>query len=135
MIDESKTILLYDATCGFCDYTVKFILKHEKEGEDKILFAALQSELGTKVVKQYQLENIDSVIILTKGNIYTKSKAVFKVAEYLRFPYSTLIIFKIFPQLLRDKVYDLIAKYRKRIMGEITECEIPSIENRKRFIA
>jgi hypothetical protein len=47
----------------------------------------------------------------------------------LGFPFSLLGIFRLIPAALRDAVYDLIARNRKRWFGKTTKCRIPAPRN------
>jgi predicted DCC family thiol-disulfide oxidoreductase YuxK len=52
--EEYNEIVLFDGVCNFCDSSVQFILK--KERNPILKFASLQSETGQKLVKHYELD-------------------------------------------------------------------------------
>jgi predicted DCC family thiol-disulfide oxidoreductase YuxK len=131
-MEHSQQIIFYDGECGFCNFIVGFILKNEKK--PMFHFAALQSNLAHEIlIDQHQLSiNFDTFYYLNNDQIFTKSKGFFELAKHLKYPVRALRIFRFIPVFLTDKVYDLIAKRRKKIMTE--KCYLPTAEERKRFL-
>lgn len=129
----NEPILLYDGECGLCSFAVQFILRYEK---DKcIKFATLQSDWAEDVLRNTANvpTNLDSVVLLQNQTIYIKSKAIMRIAPYLRFPFNLLIIFKIIPTTIADAIYDWVAKNRQRFFKP--RCLIVDKEQSDRFIA
>lgn len=125
-------ILIYDGECAFCDASVDFVLKNEKDA--KINFLWLQSPKAEELLKTYDiLSNLDTIVLIEKDKAYQRSSAALKVFRYLKWPYNWMRIGLIVPRPIRDFVYDLIAKHRKKIMGSTT-CELP-IGKEGRFIS
>src|SRR5262245_40385253 len=59
MTNTQKPVLLYDGVCGFCNKTVQFILKHDRNGT--VLFSPLQGQYAKTVLKNHpEAQNIDS---------------------------------------------------------------------------
>ena len=57
------------------------------------------------------------------GRVFTKSGAVLRVAIELGWPWRALAVFLVVPPPLRDAVYDLVARHRRRgLVGEA--CDI-----------
>lgn len=126
-------IVLFDGVCNFCQSSVQFIIKHESNQELK--FASLQSEFGKSIIQQYQIpKNIDSIVFIENQKAYIKSDAALKISTYFKFPFNLLIIFKIVPTFIRNKVYDYIAKNRYAWFGKQDACMLPNAEIRNRFI-
>lgn len=132
MKEEVRAIVFYDGDCGFCNRVVAFILRHEKN--DLIHFASLQSDFATRFLAEKGIEKIDysTFYFWDQSTLSDKSSAAFRLTKYLRFPYCLLRIFSLLPVFITDRVYLLIARYRKKIAGEF--CYAPSVEQRKRFI-
>lgn len=128
-----KKIVFYDGDCGFCNKSVQFILRYEKD--KSIYFTALQSNFALCFFQENHLPKPDlSTFYFSDGEMFLeKSDAALRVAKYLRFPFSLLRFFWIVPQFLRDKVYEFIAKRRQRLSKEF--CVVPEIEDRKRFLS
>lgn len=132
MQTPTDKIIFYDGECGFCNYIVAFILKNESK--PTFYFTALQNDLAKQLlVHERGLQiNFDTFYLLYEGKLYTKSKGFFRLAKELKYPIRLLRIFRFCPSFITDKVYDFIAKRRKKIMGE--KCYFPTAEERKRFI-
>jgi len=127
-------LVLFDGHCHLCDGSVKFILKHDKNKVFK--FASLQSTTGKKIIEKYQIDPSlgESIIYLKKGKIYTKSSAALWIANKIKFPAILISGLIIFPPIIRDKVYDFIAKNRYKWFGKSETCLLPDPEQRNRFI-
>lgn len=127
--------LLYDGTCGFCNFWVQFILKRDKK--NLFLFASLQSEFGQNFLKENHLssDEFTTIYLLNKNkNIYwSKSDAVLKIAKIIGFPYHYLSFFNIIPKNKRDSLYLFISK--KRHLMFINYCKIPEQKDLHKFIS
>jgi predicted DCC family thiol-disulfide oxidoreductase YuxK len=128
-----KPIVFYDGVCNLCNGAVQFILKHEKSPD--LLFASLQSNFARELINQNKIpSSIDSIVFYQNNVAEVKSKAAFKIAQYLKAPWSLAGIFSILPQPITNAGYDLVAKYRYQFFGKKETCPMPSKETRDRFI-
>lgn len=127
-----KQLILFDGVCNFCNSTVNFIIK--KDQKDQFRFASLQSELGQTFLNKLPT-NTDSILYVRNNQVLTKSTAALYIAQDLGYPYKFLTLFKWIPTSWRDNCYDYIAKNRYRWFGKKEQCEIPSEQNRKKFIS
>lgn len=126
-------VLLFDGECNLCNGAVQFILKRDRA--EVIKFASLQSRAGEELVKEYNVpNNINSIVYITNGKVYTKSDAALHISRELgkfwRLAYSFIWI----PKPIRDKLYDYIAKNRYKWFGKTESCMIPTPELKKRFL-
>jgi len=132
MEKENQNIILFDGICNLCEASVQFILKHERK--NYFHFASQSSELGKKLLKEYDLEELDSIVFIQNNRAYIHSAAALKIAKNLEGYYRHLYIFRFVPKVLRDMVYKIVAKYRYKIFGKRDSCMMPSIEvNRGNF--
>jgi predicted DCC family thiol-disulfide oxidoreductase YuxK len=131
---QIDNIVLYDGVCQFCNASVNFILKYERQPE--LSFCSLQSEYGKEILKRFHLpiDYTDSLLLLSKDNLYSKSIAVFRIAGFLLFPFSSFQYFKFIPTFLTDSIYNLVARNRFLFLGKKDECPIPSEKLRNRFV-
>lgn len=130
-----KKIVLFDGECNFCDASVQFIIKRDPKGI--FSFASLQSDVGQQLVKEYHVpEKIDSLVLIDAENhtFYIKSSAALHICKNLSGLWKTFYIFKGVPRLIRDQVYDFIARNRIKWFGKKDQCTLPSPEIRKRFL-
>lgn len=128
-------MLLFDGVCHLCHRSVQFILRHERS--PRVLFAALQSDTGRALLRDLELPAgfLDSMVLFEDGRVFTRSEAALRVARYLRAPWSWGGLCLVLPRVLRDPVYDWIARHRYRWFGRDDEaCLVPSAELRERFL-
>lgn len=125
-------IVFYDGDCGFCNRSVQFILKNEKNQE--LHFAALQSQFAVDFFECHQFPKPDlSTFYYWSGSeLFSKSTAALHILNQLKNRFQLLKIGYILPKNIRDKMYDFIANRRHKISNGF--CVIPSVENKKRFI-
>ena len=117
---HSYNILFYDGPCSLCNYSVKKLIQFEKKGVD-LKFASLDSVTAKNTLDPKYLEKpYIGMVLLRNGHFYVGSKAVRKLACYLKFPFSFLA--KIIPGFF----YSFIASNRQ-IFGSSNNdaCEIP----------
>lgn len=124
-IFENKAIILFDGECSFCNSSVKFVFKKDKNAYFK--FTSLQSDVGRLILDKFNKlnEKIDTVILYENQKLYTKSTAALRIARKLKNGWKLLYMFIIIPRFLRDVVYDFIAKHRYKIVPKKEVCEIP----------
>lgn len=128
-------ILLFDGVCHLCHGAVQFILRRDPQGQ--IHFASLQSKKGQELLASYDYPSaqMQSVVFITEGRLYTKSDAVLHVGRKLNGAWPLLShIAKVFPRRLRDVVYDWIARNRYRWMGKAEQCMLPTPQIKSRFL-
>jgi predicted DCC family thiol-disulfide oxidoreductase YuxK len=132
---KHKKIILFDGICNLCNGAVQFIIKHDKK--DIFRFVALQSEMGKEICNYIGVDQskIDSIILYNPGiAYYYKSSAVLEIGEDLGGIYSLASVLKIFPEKLRNHIYDYIAKNRYNWYGKKESCMIPTPELKNKFL-
>ena len=131
---DSHPIILFDGVCNFCNGAVNSIIKHDKKRQFR--FAALQSEAGQRLLQQYHfsLDEIDSFVLVEKGNAYKKTDAALRLYPKLGGVFKLLNVLWIFPRFIRDAGYDVIARNRYRWFGKKESCMVPAKEIRSLFL-
>ncbi|MEJ6661071.1 MAG: DCC1-like thiol-disulfide oxidoreductase family protein [Bacteroidia bacterium] len=128
-----NNIVLFDGVCNLCNRSIDFIIRNQKS--HKLQFVSLQSDVGKSIVNKSGLDEIpDSVMLYVDGKLLVRSDAALAISTYLKRPYVYGIIFKYVPKILRDSVYNLIAKNRYRWFGKKETCRVPSADERERFL-
>ena len=129
-------IVLIDGVCHLCQGLTKWII--QRDGKGSFHFASLQSEIGQKLLAHggLSLHAMDTFVLIEKGDYYTRSTAALHIAKKLGFPYKLASVFLIIPNVIRDKVYNVVARNRYRWFGKDEEdaCMLPTPEIRKRFL-
>jgi predicted DCC family thiol-disulfide oxidoreductase YuxK len=131
-------VLLYDAECGFCDRTVKSAMRRNPHGP--LRFAALQSDFGVAVLARHpELANVDSLVWVESSgsaeHVWARSDGALHLARYLGGVWRPLAaVARLVPRRLRDTAYDAFARRRYRWFGRSDGCELPTPEERRRFL-
>lgn len=134
-LPENKKLILFDGVCNFCNNSVLTIIKHDKK--NRFLFTSLQSEIGKEITSHLGIDTtkIDSIILYEPNVSYDiKSTAAIKIMADFGFLWNLTRVLFIFPEPIRNKVYDIIAKNRYKWFGKREHCMIPSPEIKKKFI-
>lgn len=131
---KGKTIILFDGVCNLCNSFINFIIKHDHKKQ--FLFASLQSDVAKEILLQFSQKRIalDSIVFIENNYFYEKSTAVLKILKHLNGGFTLLYGFKIIPKILRDWLYNQIAKNRYNWFGKNKNCIIPSPEVKNRFL-
>jgi predicted DCC family thiol-disulfide oxidoreductase YuxK len=132
-------ILLYDGLCGFCDGTVRWLLRHDRG--KRIYFAAQQSELAQDILARHGLKAVEhtAYLVVRPGTaaekIVVRSDAILGSLAMLGGVWKpAAVLLRVFPRGLRNAVYAAVAQNRYRIAGKRAECRIPTPEERSRFL-
>ncbi|MBK5212505.1 MAG: thiol-disulfide oxidoreductase DCC family protein [Flavobacteriaceae bacterium] len=133
MVNDYK-IILFDGVCNLCNSSVNFVIRHDKE--DVFKFATLQSEIGKELVSKFSIDTskVDSIILIDGEKHYEKSSAALHIAKQLSGAYPLLFGFMIVPKIIRNAVYDFIARNRYKWFGKKESCMIPTSELRTKFL-
>lgn len=134
-LPKNKKIILFDGVCNLCDSLLQFVIRHDKK--DVFRFVALQSTLGQEIVNHIgiQNKNIDSIILYVPGvAYYYKSSAALEIARELGGFFHLGTVFKIIPTVLRNYIYDYVAKNRYSWYGKKASCMIPTPELKSKFL-
>jgi predicted DCC family thiol-disulfide oxidoreductase YuxK len=128
-----SSIVLFDGVCNFCNGTVNFIIRHDRNGRFK--FAPLQSGAGRELRAKYNINaNVDSIVLIENDDAFIRSTAALRIARGLGFPWSVAYLFIMLPAAIRDWFYELFAKHRYRLFGRKDACMVPTPEVRERFL-
>ncbi len=130
----TAVILFYDGVCGFCNWTVQFLLRHDHAA--RIRFAPLQSPLAASTLGA-DATKLDTVWAQTSdGRLLKRSRAIAAALRQLGGGWALLgQIARIFPTVFLDLLYRLFARYRYRLFGKLDACTVPSAADRARFLA
>jgi len=127
-------VVLFDGVCNLCNRSVAHIIRNDPKGRFRM--ASLQSTAGRELVAGHSLDGdaMDTVVLIEKGRVYTKSEAALRIARRLRGPSRFWWTARFVPRPLRDAVYDLVSRYRYRWFGRREECMVPGPGVRDRFL-
>jgi predicted DCC family thiol-disulfide oxidoreductase YuxK len=134
-VEPSSPVVLFDGVCNLCNGWVRFVLR--RDPRRRFRFASLQSTFGAEVLQRHGLPDdyLGSILLLADGVLFAKSDAVLRIAGQLRWPWPVLSVFVIVPRVLRDIVYDWVARNRYRWFGKSESCMLPSANDAARFLS
>jgi predicted DCC family thiol-disulfide oxidoreductase YuxK len=131
----TNPIVLFDGICNFCNGTVNFLIRQDKK---KVLkFAPLQSETGQRLLETYGIsgDSLESFILIHKGKALKKSSAALTLFNQLPWYWKWMQLFWILPPVIRNGIYNFIARNRYKWFGKKESCMIPTAEVRERFLS
>ena len=135
----TNPIVLYDGVCGLCNRLVQFLLKRDKQ--DRLRYAALQSDFAVKVLKRHGLDpkDLDTVHVILNyeepdERVLARSDAILEVITKLGGIWKVASLGRIVPRLIRDWVYKLVAQNRYRMFGKFETCMLPEPRHRAKFL-
>lgn len=110
MIRKYDNVILFDGNCELCNFWISFIKK--KDIHHKLCYYSLQSDIAEQILNELKIKqrNIDSIFFIEGKELNIKSEAILKILNSLNFKFIFLI--KIFPEFIRDFIYDLVSKNR-----------------------
>lgn len=117
LIHGDEQVVLYDGTCKLCNGWVNFLLRYDKYRSVRL--AAVQSEQGKALLRWAGLstENISTIVLITRGQVWLRAEAIFRVMSGLPWPWRILALLRFLPASLSNRCYDAIARNRYRLFG------------------
>lgn len=135
-LPDNKDLILFDGVCNLCNRSVNFVIRNDNS--NRFVFAPLQSGTGEAVIKEFGIdtEKTDSILLLTHDNrLFFKSTAALKISRHLKFPVNLSVIFLIVPTIIRNWVYDYVARNRYAWFGKKDACMIPTPAIKEKFLS
>lgn len=128
------SVILFDGVCNLCNAAVDFVIERDPAG--RFRFAALQSDAGRRLQRDYGLGSIDakSVLLIDSGRVFARSTAALRIASRLGPPWSLMTVFLLVPVPVRDWLYGFVARRRYRWFGRRSTCRLPSPDELARFL-
>jgi len=129
----NKPVIFFDGVCNLCNASVQFVIKHDKN--DQFSFTAIQGELAKEVLPKFKIDpgQLNTILLLEEGKLYTKSSAALRIAKKLDGVWPLLYAFIVIPKLVRDWLYNIIAKNRYNWWGKEESCWVPTPTLKNKF--
>jgi predicted DCC family thiol-disulfide oxidoreductase YuxK len=123
---ETTDTLLYDGSCGLCHRSVRLILAEDRSGTS-FRFATLPDDE----------EKTSAIVKTADGQTHTRSDAVIHILHRLGGLWRVMaIVFGVVPRVIRNPMYDGVARIRYRIFGRTKDaCPLMPPDLRSRFNA
>jgi predicted DCC family thiol-disulfide oxidoreductase YuxK len=134
-VESSGHVVLFDGVCNLCNGWVRFVMR--RDPRRRFRFASLQSTFGAESLRRHGLPDdyLGSILLLADGVLYARSDAVLRIAGQLRWPWPVLCVFVVVPRVVRDIVYDWVARNRYRWFGKRESCLLPNAQDAARFLS
>ena len=131
---KQSPVILFDGICNLCNAAVQYVIRHDPKGIFK--FASIQSDTGKRLMNDHHIDavNTDSFILIINNKAFIKSTAALTVARKLNALHPLLYGFIIVPALIRNGVYDFIARNRYKWFGQADHCMLPTPGLQSRFL-
>lgn len=104
-------IVFYDSYCGLCHFAISFLLRLDVLHQLK--FAPINGDTFNSTIPNHY-RHIDSVFLYFNNQVYIKSDAIITSVILIRPYFFWVKILYLIPKNIRDHLYDVIARNRKR---------------------
>lgn len=129
-----QPIVIFDGDCGFCNFWVAFVLRHESGPE--LLFTPNASSFGRSLCERYAIqgEPADTIIVISRDGVLLRSDAVVFIARHLKPPARWLTAIRFVPRPIRDLGYRGIATIRRLLPFAKNQCSFLPSDKQARII-
>ena len=124
-INSPHGLILFDGVCVLCSLGCRFVSKRDRRGYFR--FVPVQLAEGRPLADQVGIdpERPGSFAFLADGQAYAKSEPVLRIARELpRWQWTW--VFHFIPRVIREAIYDLVARNRYRWFGRCYACILPN---------
>jgi predicted DCC family thiol-disulfide oxidoreductase YuxK len=120
MIKINESIIFFDGECNICNRLVRFVIKRS----NNFHVYPLRSDIAKNILKQNHagILLLNTLVLLENKTTYYKSDAVLRIFRKMHGLWPVLTIFKFIPLPIRNKLYDIFAKNRRRWFGAGENC-------------
>ncbi|AHI06153.1 hypothetical protein BDW_08265 [Bdellovibrio bacteriovorus W] len=126
---KMRKIIFFDGVCHLCNHFVDSVIS--KDSQHQFSFAPLQGNTAKELLSPEDQSRLESVVLWVNGKTYYKSAAVIQILSGLGGPYKLFAVGKVIPRILRDPLYDIVAKNRYAWFGERNSCRLPEPHERQ----
>jgi predicted DCC family thiol-disulfide oxidoreductase YuxK len=133
-ISKTLKIILFDGVCNFCNASINFILKHDKENIFR--FSPQQSEKGKELLVLYGREDCDlnALILIDENELLEGMDATIGISKYLKGYPSLFYLLRFLPRKVTHAAYAFVAKNRYKWFGKREVCRIPEPGEEHKFL-
>ena len=131
---DDKPIIVFDGHCVLCSRWAQFVLKHDTKARFRLMTA--QSDIGEALYAHYDIKTDDynTNLLIQDGHVNVKSDGSLAMFGILGMPWSLMQILRIVPRIIRDPIYNSIARNRFKWFGTREVCFLPPKGSEDRFI-
>jgi predicted DCC family thiol-disulfide oxidoreductase YuxK len=124
-VNSPHGLILFDGVCVLCSRGCRFASKRDRRGYCR--FVPIHLAEGRPLAEQLGIDpdRPGSFALLANGQGYVKSEAVLSIARELPC-WQWTWVFQFIPRVIRDAIYDLVARNRYRWFGRRDACILPN---------
>ena len=129
-----SNLIVFDGECVLCSGFFRFMLRHDR---DQLFgFATAQSPLGQRLYTQLGLptRDFETNLVIVDGVVHQRLDAFAAAMRVLPGAWKALSWCRFLPGVVKDPLYNLIARNRYRLFGRFDTCLIPDQALRSRFL-
>ncbi len=130
--DGSRALFVFDGVCVLCSGGAGWLIRWDRKAQVNLTPA--QGELGQALYAHYGMEIDESYLLIANGRAFTASRGYLELCRILGGGWRILLVFALFPESLRDRVYTFVARNRYRWFGKAGYCELLTAEQRQRLV-
>jgi predicted DCC family thiol-disulfide oxidoreductase YuxK len=130
---EPDRLILFDGVCVFCSRWARFVMARDPEATFR--FVTLQEPCGQALAQRLGIDTgfAETNAVIVGGRAYFKTDAAIEVLS--RLPHwSWVRVCRAVPRLIRDGLYDMIARSRYRLFGKSETCLVPTPDLTRHFL-
>ena len=121
-IDSPHGLILFDGVCVLCSGVCRFVSKLDRRNYFR--YVPIQLAEGRPLAEP---DRPVTFVLVARGRAFAKSEAALRIARELpRWRWTW--VFHFIPRVIRDPIYDLVARYRYRWFGRLDVCILPSAD-------
>jgi predicted DCC family thiol-disulfide oxidoreductase YuxK len=122
-------VLFFDGVCNLCNGFVDFLVARQA----RLKIASLQG--ATSHAAGLHEPPFDSLVLqLPNGKVLKRSSAAIEAMAQIGGLWAIVRVLKLVPSILRDFIYNWVARNRYRIWGQKDTCRLPLPEERNYFL-
>jgi predicted DCC family thiol-disulfide oxidoreductase YuxK len=132
---DERPIVFFDGYCNLCNRSVAFVIA--RDAQARFRFASLDSATARARLGAWaeHAPLPDSVLLLDADGVHARADAARRIARQLSPPWPWLAALSgVVPRVLRNALYDLVARNRLRWFGRRASCAIPTPSQQARFL-
>jgi predicted DCC family thiol-disulfide oxidoreductase YuxK len=124
-INSPHGLILFDGVCVLCSRGCRFVSKRDRRGYFR--FVPIQLAEGRPLAEELGIDpdRPDTFAFVAAGQAYVKSEAALRIAHELP-GWRWTWLFHVIPRVIRDAIYDLVARNRYRWFGRRDACMLPT---------
>lgn len=133
-IGPQDEVVLFDGVCKLCNGWAKFLIRHDHQRRFRL--ASVQSPQGQALLEWYGMptDEYETLVLIRDGRAHVRSDAILRILGGLPLPWRLGVVGRVIPRLIRDWLYDRIARNRYRLFGRYDTCLVLTPDHRSRFL-